>query len=72
MGIVDYVNQQKIEKATLLLTTTNKTITEIAEEVGFSTLKYFTKVFKSIKEVSPSAYRKNIENKHVETDGDSE
>lgn len=72
MGIVDYVNQQKIEKATLLLTTTNKTITEIAEEVGFSTLKYFTKVFKSIKEVSPSAYRKNIENKHVETDRDSE
>ncbi len=49
MGIVDYVNKQRIERSIVLLTTTTMNITEISEVVGFSSLRYFSKVFKSIK-----------------------
>lgn len=58
MGIVDYVNKQRIERSIVLLTTTTMSITEISEVVGFSSLRYFSKVFKSIKGEIPSAYRK--------------
>lgn len=58
MGIVDYVNKQRIEQSIVLLTTTTMNITEISEVVGFSSLRYFSKVFKSIKGEIPSAYRK--------------
>ncbi len=58
MGIVDYVNKQRIERSIVLLTTTTMSITEISEMVGFSSLRYFSKVFKSIKGEIPSAYRK--------------
>ena len=58
MGIVDYVNKQRIERSIVLLTTTTMNITEISEVVGFSSLRYFSKVFKSIKGEIPSAYRK--------------
>lgn len=62
MGIVDYVNKQRIERSIVLLTTTTMNITEISEVVGFSSLRYFSKVFKSIKGEIPSAYRRQ-ENK---------
>lgn len=58
LGIVDYVNKQRIERSVVLLTTTTMNITEISELVGFSTLRYFSKVFKSVKGEIPSAYRK--------------
>lgn len=58
MGIVDYVNKLRIEKSIVLLTTTTLNLTEISEVVGFSSLRYFSKVFKSIKGDIPSAYRK--------------
>lgn len=58
MGIVDYVNKLRIERSIVLLTTTTMNITEISEVVGFSSLRYFSKVFKSIKGEIPSAYRK--------------
>lgn len=58
MGIVGYVNKMRIEKSVHLLTTTSLSITEISERVGFSSLHYFSEVFKSIKGESPSAYRK--------------
>lgn len=57
LGIVDYVNNKKIHKATELLKHTDNSITTISEMVGFSSPKYFTKVFKGIIGVSPSNYR---------------
>lgn len=58
MGIIDYVNKLRIDKSVVLLTTTSMNITEISEVVGFSSLRYFSKVFKAIKGEIPSAYRK--------------
>lgn len=58
MGIINYVNKQRIDKSIMLLTTTSMNITEISEVVGFSSSRYFSRVFKAIKGENPSAYRK--------------
>jgi AraC-like DNA-binding protein/quercetin dioxygenase-like cupin family protein len=53
-----YVNEYRIEKATVLLTKTDEPIGEIAESVGFDDLNYFSRVFKKVKKCSPGEYRK--------------
>lgn len=55
-----YVMQYRMKKAETLLTTTQKAITEIAYEVGFSSLKYFGKKFKKLHNgKSPTEFRNN-------------
>lgn len=58
--IVEYKNEAKITKAKYLLVSTNKKITEIAGECGFSNDSYFTKVFASLEGVTPTEYRKEL------------
>ena len=41
-----------------MLRTTNKSITDIALETGFSNSAYFTKVFKQVAKMTPREYRK--------------
>lgn len=57
MGVNDYINQLRIEKAAILLTQTSLSIVEISEEVGFEYQKYFSTLFKQIKGVTPTQYR---------------
>ena len=57
-GVIDdYVMQQ----ARMLLTTTDKTIQEIAFELAFSSQAHFAKFFKKTSGCSPSEYRKRNE-----------
>ena len=58
MGIIDYVNKQRIDKAVILLTTTPMSLTEISDVVGFSSLRYFSRVFKAQKGIIPSEFKK--------------
>ena len=58
IGIVDYIKKQRVEKSVMLLTTTTLNISEISDMVGFSSARYFSRVFKSEMGVSPSDYRK--------------
>ena len=53
-----YVNEYRIEKATILLSKTDEPIGDIAGSVGFDDLNYFCRVFKRIKKCSPGDYRK--------------
>ena len=57
MGVNDYINQIKIEKASQLLLHSELTIAEISDKVGFEYQKYFSTLFKQIKGVTPSQYR---------------
>jgi len=52
-----YVNLQRIERAKVLLTTTEKSVTDIAREVGFGSIHYFSRYFKEKENVSPNDYR---------------
>ncbi len=53
-----YVNEYRVEKAAVLLSETDEPIGDIAATVGFEDLNYFSRVFKRIKKLSPSEYRK--------------
>ncbi len=57
MGMNEYINQRKIEKAESLLLNTNLSISEISDRLGFTYQRYFSTIFKKIKGVSPSQYR---------------
>lgn len=59
MGIIDYVIKLRIEKACQLLLQSEQNITEISEKVGFSTQRYFSKVFKQVTQMTPSQYKQN-------------
>lgn len=54
------VTQMRIQKAMQLLTATDKTIHEIAEQCGYDTQHYFSTAFKKIMGVSPNQYRKGV------------
>lgn len=53
----DYIQYTKIERAKMLLTTTEKSIQEIAEGLGFCSRSYFGNVFRKIAGCSPVEYR---------------
>lgn len=55
----EYINQYRIEKASVLLTNTSDTIAAVAASCGFDDINYFSRVFKQIKGVAPGKYRKN-------------
>ena len=54
---VDYLNQVRIERACTYLEQNYFKTYEVAYRVGFKDEKYFSKVFKKLKGVSPKEYR---------------
>lgn len=58
MGISTYILRRRMHKAKKLLKTTELSIPEISENVGFSDYNYFSRVYKKIYGKSPKHYRK--------------
>lgn len=56
----EYLNKIRIDKSCELLLIPKKKISEIAQEVGFTTESYYIKIFKTFKNISPSEYRKKL------------
>lgn len=54
----EYITAKRMNKAKELLEDETKSITEVAEAVGYHDYYYFTKVFKKTQGISPSKYRK--------------
>ncbi len=66
MGIAQYIMNVRMEFAVELLRTTTESVGTIAEQVGFSNSRYFSKNFKQIYGMTPGEYRKRyhyVENK---------
>ena len=57
--VVDYLTELRIDESKKLLLETDMTVSEIADETGFSDTSYFSKVFLKTVGVSPSCYRRN-------------
>ena len=55
---ITYINRYRVRQACTLLKGGELNITEVALEVGFSDLAYFSKVFQREMGVSPSSYRR--------------
>lgn len=59
-SFTDLLNSNRVEEALKLLLDTDKTISEISEEVGFSHTRYFNKHFKIQYNYTPFQYRKKF------------
>ena len=55
-----YVNEYRLAKAKALLLTTQDSVSEIAVSTGFADNSYFTRKFKELYGISPSAMRRNV------------
>ncbi|NJD02565.1 MAG: helix-turn-helix transcriptional regulator, partial [Ruminiclostridium sp.] len=54
---IKYIIQKRIEKAKILLSLSNKQMSEIADETGFSDQFQFSSLFKKYANMSPSEFR---------------
>lgn len=57
VSIWDYVNQQKAERAKLLLQDPSKTIQDVADQLSYCSRSYFSEIFKQHVGLWPSDYR---------------
>ena len=63
---IDYFLHMKVQKATQLLDFTEKTVKEIAAELGFDDPYYFSRLFKKIMSYSPTEFRHQRRSVHKE------
>ena len=57
--VYDFVQQQRMLKAKLLLSTTNFSVSQVADEIGFSSSSNFSSAFKKYVGVFPSELQQN-------------
>lgn len=69
MTFSDYLTRQRLNLAKRLLIGTDKKIYAVAEETGFSTAKYFIKVFREIEGVTPKEFRASRKRNASRKDG---
>ncbi|WP_434311713.1 helix-turn-helix domain-containing protein [Hominifimenecus sp. rT4P-3] len=60
MGMVEYVNRLRVEKAKDLLGDASLSLADVSELVGFHDSKYFSRVFKNFCHCSPGQYKKQM------------
>lgn len=58
--IREYINSCRVEEAKRRIVNTNSSITEIALEVGFDNISYFSTIFKKYTDLTPMEYRNSI------------
>ncbi len=61
---IDFINRKRIEKAQFLLLEKKPTLKELAAEVGFKDVYYFSRMFKKIAGIAPAHYR--LQERHRE------
>ena len=60
IGMAKYLNNIRIQKSKELLRSTNLSVMEIADQVGYFDAKYFSRQFKLACAVTPAQYRQSI------------
>lgn len=58
---MEYITRVRLEHGIALMKNPSKSLTDISEELGFSSLSYFSEQFKKYYQTTPRNYRKNIE-----------
>ena len=56
-----YLQRRRVERAMFLLRETDRTVTEICLDVGFTSLGTFSRTFRAVTGESPTAYRARAE-----------
>jgi YesN/AraC family two-component response regulator len=65
-SLIGYVISLRINRAKLLLSETDKSISDIAVECGYSDFTYFSKQFKKHTNLSPSKFRKEAYQQRID------
>lgn len=60
LSVTEYLNKTRIDRATILLATTNLSVNEIATSTGFNSAAYFSNKFKKLNGISPRQYRDSL------------
>lgn len=63
----EYIRKMRIQKAMMLIETTNYSLTEIAYLTGFSDQSHFNRIFKKQIGETPSAFRKKAQKSKIDT-----
>ncbi len=61
--VISYINKLRIKEAKKLMRSGRYNLTEISNMVGFSTIHYFSRVFKQYEKQSPMSYMKTIKSR---------
>lgn len=56
---IEYLQRYRVHQARLLLKDSERSISEIALDVGFSDSGYFSRIFRRISGMSPEAFRRS-------------
>jgi AraC-like DNA-binding protein len=56
-----YLQRRRVERAMFLLRQTDRSVTDVCSDVGFTSLGTFSRTFRAIVGASPSAYRSRSE-----------
>lgn len=70
MGANDYINKFRMEQAIKLIKNTELSITEISEQVGFATSRYFSTSFKQYTGMTPTQYKNKYHKQEEGTEND--
>ena len=62
-SVSEYIRQMKIDRAKLLLQSTNMSVQEIAERLAFNTPNYFIQCFRDLTGSTPAQFRKRCADK---------
>jgi AraC-like DNA-binding protein len=62
-----YLQRRRVERSMFLLRETDRSITDVCYDVGFTSLGTFSRTFRDIVGVSPTEYRARVERKSVPT-----
>ena len=60
MNFTDYINVYRFNAACAMLTETDMSMTDIAYESGFQSIRSFNSIFKKLSGVTPREYRSAI------------
>lgn len=58
--LIEYIRNRKLEKSKELIRSGQYTITQISEMLGYSSIHYFSRIFKATYNISPSEYSKAL------------
>lgn len=61
LGVVDHIHGARLKRAKELLATTELSLDEVAERVGFSSRFTLTRSFKRYEEMTPGAWRERCQ-----------
>lgn len=60
LGIIEYFSNMKIEAAKEMIRTGHMNFTQISEQLGYTSIHYFSRQFKKITNMTPSEYASSI------------